>query len=599
MRVVVNCLRTSCRGFGLATVLLVGLFLAVLLTVLVGANLSTLSVVRHSEGTVIARGAAESALARAIYEIKSNPAFGKNGESITFRPQPADRELADIQFDPASAEEAGVPASINNLDNAESVPDGMGGVVPARTVRLFSVGRYGDDHRTVMLDLHIPPYPYAVATEGTFESLGDLSLTGLSPDTGEKVPGDIATNGTGSTSLKLGPRTEISGDAISEGGIDVSSDSVTIDGEVKPYSKHSDIPRIQLTDFDPRKMTAGGDTTNLTSSFYRDPNLQGKVLRDGDLMMSGQIKLDGALLYVEGNVELSGTIFGRGAIVATGSISISGTQSLTTDNELAILCGQDLSILGNGVDSSKIEGLIYSEGNVEVRNSTIQGTLISQSNGGTTPRVVMEKTNMLYDPNATQFSTTLHQQSNVVNQISYLTFSGDGRLQPQTQAPTPTTPSQPNSKLTVQSSNKVSANSVLLANSISSSVTLLDPAPTITVGVSLQGDGTFTVYPANGAAPLTGLTEKEAWLQIGFQVVAQMPNFQGLAQEQQFMATWPTASRAVLQQLQDLEAQAAAAGTSDTFSATVEIDPMKFLKYGEEMRVRGVRVLETGNGSTG
>lgn len=566
------------------------------MTVLVGANLSTLSVVRHSEGTVIARGAAESALARAIYEIKGNPAFGRNGESIAFRPELGDEELADIQFDPDKAQEAGVPASINNLDNAESVPDGLGGVVPARTVRLFSVGRYGDDHRTVMLDLHIPPFPYAVATEGTFESLGDLSLTGLSPDTGEKVPGDIATNGAGSASLKLGPRTEISGDAISEGGIDVSSDSVTIDGEVKPYSKHSDIPRIRLTDFDPRNMTAGGDTTNLSSSYYRDPNLQGKVLRDGDLMMSGQINLDGALLYVEGNVELSGTISGRGAIVATGSISISGTQSLTTDNELAILCGDDLSILGNGVDSSKIEGLIYSEGNVEVRNSTIQGTLISQSNGGTTPRVVMEKTNMLYDPSATQFSTTLRQSNSVANQTIYLTFSSDGQPVSNTQS---STSSQAGLKPTGQSSNKVSSNSVLLANSISSSICSTDPAPTITVGVSMQADETFTVYPANGGAPFTGLTEKQAWLQIGFQVVAQMPNFQGLAQEQQFMATWPTASRAVLQQLQDLQAQAAAAGSATTFSAKVEIDPMKFLKYGEEMRVRGVRVLETGNGSTG
>lgn len=150
--------------------------MSILLIVLLGANSSALSVVRHSEGTLLARSAAESAVAQAIYRLKKNPQFGLNGERIEFVPVDG-KERAYIIFDPGEAQSLGVPRSWNNLDKAESIPDDEGGVIPARTARLVARGTHLHERRTLVVDLHIPPFPYAVATEGTFESKGDLSLT--------------------------------------------------------------------------------------------------------------------------------------------------------------------------------------------------------------------------------------------------------------------------------------------------------------------------------------------------------------------------------------------------------------------------------------
>ena len=323
-----------------------------LLTVLMGANSSALSVVRHSEGTLLARSAAESAVSRAIYQLKKDPSFGLHGERIDFQPSEG-KERAFIVFDEAQAQDMGFPRSWNNLNNAESISDENGDVIPARTVRLVARGTHLHEHRTLVVDLHIPPFPYAVATQGTFESMGDLTLTGVSPLTGSEVPGHLLANSTGQNSLTLGPKTFVSGDLIAAGKITLPESEVEIGGEVRPYSSQSEIPRIDLGVYDPRTMANSGQRTELNRNFYRNASIQGKVVRDGNLQLSGETTLDGALLFVDGDLEIAGQITGRGALICTGTLSIRGTQSFLTDNELALLTGGNLSILGNGVDRSK------------------------------------------------------------------------------------------------------------------------------------------------------------------------------------------------------------------------------------------------------
>lgn len=396
------------RGFGLAAVLVTALLMATLLTVLLGANSSTLAVVRHSEGSLLAQSAAESLVARAIYELRHNPEFGCDlSTRLSFVSETADCGKAVLSFDPVEASELGIPVSVNNLSNPESALDAEGDLVPARTARVRAVGTFGKERRTVVMDLHIPPYPYAVATEGSFESTGELSLTGLSPEGGDPIPAHLMANSVSSESLVVGANTHISGDLVSAGGILTQGDNIVVEGEVRPNSSPVEVPLIDVREFDPRRTVGSGALTDLSSSFYRDPTMEGKVVREGNLQLSGQVSLDGALLFVDGDLEIAGELRGRGAIVTTGSMVVNGTQTLTTDNELALLAGGDLSIEGHGVERSKLEGLIYSEGNVEVRDSTIQGTLISQSDGGTTPRVVMERASMIYDPEAVTFETYL------------------------------------------------------------------------------------------------------------------------------------------------------------------------------------------------
>lgn len=593
------------RGFGLASVLLTGLILSVLLTVLMGANSSALSVVRHSEGTLLARSAAESAVSRAIYQLKKDPSFGLHGERVDFQPSQG-KERAVIVFDAAKAQEMGVPRSWNNLNNAESVPDENGDVIPARTVRLVARGVHLHEHRTLVVDLHIPPFPYAVATQGTFESMGDLTLTGLSPLTGSEVPGHLLANSTGQNSLTLGPKTLISGDLIAAGKITLPESEIEVGGEVRPYSSQSEIPRIDLGVYDPRKMANSGHRTELNRNFYRNASIQGKVVRDGNLQLSGETTLDGALLFVDGDLEIAGQITGRGALVCTGTLSIRGTQSFLTDNELALLTGGNLSILGNGVDRSKIEGLLYSEGDVEVRNSTVQGTLISQSNGTTSPRVVMERTNLVYDSGATQFSVNYSETPTTAGK--YLAFTPSGLYDPglsltdKPESPlvlSTTQPSGPDSSLYQTSQVIAQSDSVQLGSATTAtSPTTGSQTQILYVGVAADTRGRILIFPPFGSGFEVFQTTTDAELRLGQIVRETFPNTvnQTGAVPWQDIAGVSDLLQSDLSQILAQPTVTSVTHDQQTMSSegdsSLEIDPMKFLKFGEEMRVRSVRILE-------
>ena len=414
------------RGVSLAGVFLAALVMAILSVVLLGVNSSTLSVIRHSQSVSFALGAAQSASARAIYELKQDPNFGRAGEIIRFQPKSDLQDSGIVCFDPDEAKRLGIRTSVNNLDNPNSIPGEGGDLIPARTARLYSVGRCGEKKRVLVMDLHVPPYPFAIATEGTFESKGDLTLTGISAETGGEIPSDLVTNSTAPDSLVLGPRTEISGDLISAGSIELSSQATKVSGEVRPHSKKHTLPRIDLASFDPRLMPGDNTYTTLEEGNYVDPFMEGKVVSPRDLTLGGDVTMDGSLIFVDGNLSIDGHISGRGAIVCTGSLTIRGSQDLTTDNELAILTGGNLDILGNGPNTSKLIGLLYSEGDVSIRNSTVQGTLISQSNGTTSPSVLLERTNMVHDPRAATFTTTLTTTEYTASR--FLGFKKDGKF---------------------------------------------------------------------------------------------------------------------------------------------------------------------------
>ena len=582
-------MRRGDRGVGLASVFFVALILTTLLTILVGANSSTLAVIRHSEATLEARRSAQSLLARATYELRQSPGFGVSGESLEFQPTCYDSGEAYLTFDSDEAKKRGIPASVNNLSSDESIKGPSGELIPARTARIYSVGDYCNERRTVVMDFHVPPYPYAIATAGSFESMGDLTLKGLSPETGQDVPGHLVSNSQDDKSMVLGPRTEITGDLVSAGGIVLAKDDVEVGGEVKSRTDASEIPRIPLSDFDPRNMTSPGNVTTLGTSFLQDPKFEGKVLREGDLAISGDMNLDGALLFVEGDLEIVGNLTGRGAIVTTGKLTITGTQNVTTDNELAILVGGDLAIQGKGVNSSKLEGLIYAEGDVMVSDSTIEGTLISQSNGGTIPRVLMERSSMIHNPESTSLVTTVGGTDPGAS--LFLAFGSNGLYEPGLNV---TTDSGATASADSSPGGIVGRGSKPPVGKASSA------GAALMVGVSVDSNGTYHLYPPDGSAMKSSKSEWGVLLQLAGIILKEMPELK----ESKAWLERGELGGAVKELTSDLKALAssppvveaqvktsAAAPSSNSFE--LEIDPMKFLKYGEEMRIRSIRVVET------
>lgn len=131
--------------------------------------------------------------------------------------------------------------------------------------------------------------------------------------------------------------------------------SIRIDGDVFA-------PRVQITLADGSTATVkgpgGGDVSEYDFAAHGrggvqalSAELSGVVLtgfaqRDGDLHVTGGLRLDGGDIFVRGNVTIDGGLSGKGAIIATGSITIHGPVSLYSDGANALRSSGSLILTG-------------------------------------------------------------------------------------------------------------------------------------------------------------------------------------------------------------------------------------------------------------
>lgn len=91
------------------------------------------------------------------------------------------------------------------------------------------------------------------------------------------------------------------------------------------------------------------------------------------------------IVFIDGDVNLSGNFTGSVTIVATGKITLNGTVTYKSDMEFNLIAGGDLTISawinGNGND---VKGLWYSEKNFtmngNIANGDFSGKIVSQGN---------------------------------------------------------------------------------------------------------------------------------------------------------------------------------------------------------------------------
>ena len=118
--------------------------------------------------------------------------------------------------------------------------------------------------------------------------------------------------------------------------------------------------------------------------------IQGRYVASGDVFVN-DLKLEDGLLFVRGNVTVTGKVSGKGAIVATGDITING--SMNTKADLAALVSEgDIKIRGVGQNSSTFQGLILAEGSFSAKDTRIVGTVISKDKDG---KVELERVTMV------------------------------------------------------------------------------------------------------------------------------------------------------------------------------------------------------------
>ena len=298
-----------------------------------------------------------------------------------------------LSTDSTRAQALGIPNSANNLTGSlgASASARRGAVaVPPERACLVGVGRYRGQEVSIEVMLHVPKFPYVLGssvplrgdnlTVFAVASQADLAngVAGVPED--KKEPGHLVTNAldlTGLAALQLGGVTTIEGDAQSRGTIDTGGD-VVVKGERRPQAEPVPLPDINFATLDPISRTEKTDIT--TTSLNNPPQFEGFYRAGNSLTISGGLDLNGAVIYVNGSVTVDGGIRGKGALIATLDVTVRGASQFTGDQQAGIVAGGNVELQGGA--NAEYHGLIYSEGNLDVSNIQVAGSVVVNNPNG-------------------------------------------------------------------------------------------------------------------------------------------------------------------------------------------------------------------------
>lgn len=291
-----------------------------------------------------------------------------------------------VSLDPAQAETWNIPLSVNNLTGDKSVKGWGDTVVAQETANLVAVGRYrGVEYRNEVV-LYVPSFPYVVASSVPLKSLNGLDVFGISGlealtngfsavPAELRRPGHISTNAGNYSdlpSLQLLGNSHIEGDAQSHGEV-LTQSATTVSGEIRSFANQSALPTIKVESLD----TASQPGVNaLSAPSMNGPSLAGFNRASQSLTVTGGLKLDNAVLFVDGDLDVSGGIQGKGAVIVTGKVKVEGGSALTGDSQSAILARGAITLRGTAGQRSEYRGLIYTEGNLDCKYANIAGSIV-------------------------------------------------------------------------------------------------------------------------------------------------------------------------------------------------------------------------------
>jgi len=409
------------RGAAMAMLLVVIAIAAILAFTLAGGSIFHLTVATKEANGADARNLAESAIAQCISNVMADTsgAYGKSNETIVVikNQDPsatagvitsflADVPAAVVTFDKTSANSNSLPFSFNNLDSTNASSDGWNGKVPGSSMQIIAAGKSSGTTKYLEAILQIPPFPYCIATSGKFISSGDLLVASVGTDsthsdlesavnkTNTPLPGHVLSNNGADDSVTLNGKGKITGDVQTVGDVKMGpSSTVEILGEVRSKYDPIDMPAIEITKYDPKDKNGVKNLATLLDK----PTLQGFNRVDGTLNVTGNMALDGALLYVTGSLNVGGGVSGKGALVVLGSTTIGGGVSLASDNLVTLLCNGSITITGSGASSSSsFQGLVYGKGNFTARDISVCGYFINS--GGTNSQISLSNVTFVHVP---------------------------------------------------------------------------------------------------------------------------------------------------------------------------------------------------------
>jgi hypothetical protein len=400
------------RGAGILTVLTASSLLLLLGLTVAGTSFHHLSVSNRMHHSQIARNLAEDCLAKGVARVMAHtPPDAAMPFPGVMSISNAQDESGVLTFDStqlpalnAKLKSTRMIQSFNNIggDTSRTVP-GTSITIPEHSIYLRAVGVDHGVERCMEAVLWVPPFPYAMAAGGKISLAGSSKVASVKDladlaDPSKLLPGSLATNSMAATdALKLdGADILVTGDVQSAGGADIAMGAV-VRGETRLHAGQVHIPTVDINSYD--TSAKPGVTTFSSSS---GPNqVDGFAYRNGGLDFNSGVTLNGGVVYVNGDLTVSGPIQGEGALIATGKLTITGSGQLNSNNKVALLSKQDMTLTGSSGSHLGASGLLYTEGKLKADYADISGSAAARDED-----VVFNNVNMIQDRSQKQITVT-------------------------------------------------------------------------------------------------------------------------------------------------------------------------------------------------
>ncbi len=272
--------------------------------------------------------------------------------------------------------------------------------------------------RTIEVIIHVPLFPYCIASEGKFISEGELLVGSVNSsrdisggiDTNSLLPGNMVSNNGDNDSITLLSDGEIIGDLQTAGGLEIGPHAkINILGEIRRHAEKASIPSLDILSYDP----AGKEGLNPMPGYLENPSLQGYCRCSQSMSIVGDLNLLNSILYVNGDLSVTGAVKGKGALVVTGKTTIKKGADLSSDNLVALLSHGDVDIgMDNPSGNSAFQGIIYTESNFTAHDVSIAGVFLNK--GGISSQVKLTNVRMVDVPDYSVVECNLGVPGNYV-----------------------------------------------------------------------------------------------------------------------------------------------------------------------------------------
>lgn len=346
----------------------------------------------------------ETVLAKTKARILADRDFGKNRETVLVGIKDEDHPdysgcWAEVTFDPSAEYK-----SINNL-GGQSQTFGLDGVIlDSGMCQLVAVSQFRNKRVIGYEMVTGPPLPFSLGSSGAVIAGGNSVIGGVESAavladgldrSKELVEGGVVANGAPNSTLPNGVSATLTlKDAVEVVGVAQTTGTHTVEasvnlsrGEIKKATEQEELPKIKFSDYDPA-------AKGWQHSAHAEPVVtDGRPLYgmhrysspSGVTTFNADLVLNGALVYVDGDVVLNKKLSGSGALVASGKVTILGGADVKADSLAAVVAGGDLTVTGSrnpkNAIISKFTGLLYTDGNLALKDTQTIGSALAAGSG--------------------------------------------------------------------------------------------------------------------------------------------------------------------------------------------------------------------------